>query len=100
MRARCPRWWAEGRLESREQGGGRDHGQRRGGRWRRREGGGSLAVGWVFRVLQRPGRLPLEGRVPLLISKALMAGGPTKKVRVRLPRARWLGRDAASACPM
>src|SRR6266536_2962204 len=61
-----------------ERSRGRGHGQRRGGRWRRREGSSSLSVGWVLRVLQRPGRLPLEGRVPLLISKTLIAGGPTK----------------------
>src|SRR5437588_13059395 len=44
----------------------RGHGQGGGGRWRRREGRGSGAVG-VLRVLQRPRRLPLEGRLLLLI---------------------------------
>jgi len=37
------------------------NGKRRGGRWRRREGSSRGSVG-VLRVLQRPGRLSLEGR--------------------------------------
>ena len=48
-------------------GGGRDHEQGRGGRRRRRKGSGSRTVGWILRLLQRPRRLPLEGRVWLVI---------------------------------
>ena len=47
--------------------GGRDHEQGRGGGRRRRKGSGSRTVGWVLRLLQRPRRLPLEGRVWLVI---------------------------------
>jgi hypothetical protein len=43
-----------------------------GGRWRHREGGGCGPVGWVLRVLQRPGRLPLEGRIRVVAGRILV----------------------------
>src|SRR5262249_17810064 len=74
--------------------GGRDPTRRHSGWWQRREGGGGGAVGRVLRVLRRPRRLPLEGRLRLVdcchaLSKAdNHCKGEGASWRIQSPRSR------------